>query len=73
MKPSPVSIDNDLAILACAATLGGARLPCHSWMGFRLLRTDELSMAHVEKRGSKDEVLIHGEKYGSWILGVVVG
>ena len=72
MKPSPIGVDDNFTVLGCAATLGGARLPCHSWMGFGLLSTNKLCVNDVVKPRGNDEVVIHAQMVSSTGFGVSV-
>jgi hypothetical protein len=73
VKPAPVSVDDNLAILSRTATLGGTVLPCHPRMGFRLLRAHQLPTGYREKRGGQDKVPIHDEKLAVCVMGVESG
>lgn len=60
VQPAPVGINNDLAVLGCAATLCSARLPCHSRVSLGLLCAHELAPGQGKERSGEDKSAIHG-------------
>jgi len=61
VEPTPVSIDNDLAVNVRAATTSGASLPSQLGMGFGLLSADLLGRGGGQKR--KYSIALHDGEY----------
>lgn len=50
VKPAPVGIDGNLAVLGSTAAFGCARLPAHARMCLSRLCADQLAASHGEER-----------------------
>ena len=67
MDPSPVGIDDDLALLGCAASSGSALAPRHGRMGLGCVRADLLAVHTSGERGEDGNGFVHfGYGDGEW-------
>lgn len=59
VHPTPVRVDDHLAVVGGAAAASRAALPGHGRMHFRLGSTDLLSLARAQKGGQDERGLVH--------------